>query len=150
MRAGVEGLTILGGEPFDQPLAVAALARQAARRDLGVICFTGYTIESPRLREAAHLLDHIDLLVDGPFLESLPDTKRALVGSTNQRFIHFSERYADYQPDLSPNRLELRIQPSGQTEVAGFLSSDGVGRLADLLGTRRVSGRYRSRPDKPV
>jgi len=144
VRANVEGITVLGGEPFDQPLAIASLAREAAAAGLGVICFTGYTIESLRSREPSNLLRHVDLLVDGPFLADAPDTKRALVGSTNQRFIHLSDRYADYKPDGAPNRLELRIQPSGHTEVAGFLSSDGLVRLAEILIARRLTGRHAS------
>lgn len=142
VRANVEGITVLGGEPFDQPLAIASLAREAAAAGLGVICFTGYTIESLRSREPSNLLRHVDLLVDGPFLADAPDTKRALVGSTNQRFIHLSDRYTDYKPDGAANRLELRIQPSGHTEVAGFLSSGGLAALADILITRRVSTRH--------
>lgn len=142
IAANVEGLTILGGEPFDQPFATASLARKAASAGLGVVCFTGYTIESLQSRGFENLLEHIDLLVDGPFIAALPDTERALVGSTNQRFIHLSERYTDYRPERVGNRLELRIQPSGQTDVAGFLSGGDLDLLAGLLGARRVFGRH--------
>ena len=44
------------------------------------------------------LLDATDLLVDGPYVQSEPEIKRSLVGSTNQRFTSLSIRYTDFDP----------------------------------------------------
>jgi anaerobic ribonucleoside-triphosphate reductase activating protein len=147
LGSGAEGLTLLGGEPFDQPSACAEVARRAHLHNLGVICFTGYTLEALRSQpSAAPLLQHVDLLIDGPFMANQRDNLRSLVGSTNQRFIHLSDRYAGYDPRAVPNRLELRVKPSGETEAAGFLSSEAVTALADLLESRREHKRISPGP----
>lgn len=139
LDAGVEGLTLLGGEPFDQAAACAALARRARASGLGVICFTGYTRESlAREAEASSLIAAVDLLVDGPYLADHPEEDRALVGSTNQRFIHLTPRYADYDPTRARNRVELRIGTDGTIETAGFLTRDDLDTLSASLESRRT------------
>jgi anaerobic ribonucleoside-triphosphate reductase activating protein len=102
VAAGVEGLTLIGDEPFDQPAGGAALASAAQERGLGVIAFSGYEYESLLGREEATggFLAATDLLVDGPYLTENPEAHRALVGSSNQRFIHLRERYEAYQPEI--------------------------------------------------
>ncbi|WP_277959976.1 4Fe-4S single cluster domain-containing protein [Frigoribacterium faeni] len=136
---GVEGITLLGGEPFDQSDGLAVVAEMAHAADLGVICFTGYQHESLALGPEGHrrFLAAIDLLVDGPYLESEPEGVRALVGSSNQRFIHLTERYRDYDPTRSLNRIDVRIGPDGSVEMAGFLDSDGLAVFSASLGVRR-------------
>ena len=138
LAADVEGLTLLGGEPLDQPEAIARLAHLAQDAGLGVICFTGFTIETVReTSDGRGLLRHVDLLVDGPYLASTPDMDRALVGSRNQRFIHLSDRYVGYDPARTPDRVDLRILPSGEVSIAGFLTAEHLGELAEGLGARR-------------
>nr|WP_281250874.1 4Fe-4S cluster-binding domain-containing protein [Sinomonas mesophila] len=135
----VEGLTLLGGEPFDQPGAGAALALAAQRAGLGVITFSGYVYEDLEARmDAAALLSGTDLLIDGPYRADQAEMERALVGSTNQRFVHLSDRYTDYDPAQAINRVELRVGPDGSVEVAGFLDRTGLQELAVGLGSQRV------------
>jgi len=142
LEAGVEGITLLGGEPFDQAEACTNLAAASREAGLGVICFTGFTRESlENDRKARNLIAVVDLLVDGPYLESQPEDRRALVGSTNQRFIHLTDRYSGYDPRTCRNRVELRVGPDGSVETAGFLTSSDVDRLNRSLSTRRVMKR---------
>ena len=139
LDAGVEGLTLLGGEPFDQAAACASLARRARDAGLGVICFTGYTRESlEREHDAASLIAAVDLLVDGPYLADHPEEERALVGSTNQRFIHLTPRYAGYDPARVRNRVELRVGSDGTIETAGFLTRDDLDTLSASFRSRRM------------
>lgn len=91
-----EGITISGGEPFLQAQALAELLRIVrGKRDLGVIVYTGYLLEElndvPHARE---LLDQTDLLIDGPYIQELDDSK-SLRGSSNQRAIPLTDRYRD-------------------------------------------------------
>jgi anaerobic ribonucleoside-triphosphate reductase activating protein len=103
-----------------------------------VICFTGYTVETVRdMPHGRDLLRHVDLLIDGSYVADTPDVDRALVGSTNQRFIHFSDRYADYDPARIPDRVDLRILPNGEVSIAGFLTAERVVELVNALGARR-------------
>ncbi|MDP9883105.1 anaerobic ribonucleoside-triphosphate reductase activating protein [Sinomonas atrocyanea] len=135
----VEGLTFLGGEPFDQAPAAGNLARLAQQAGLGVVCFSGYLHEDLASRpDADELLNCTDLLVDGPYRADEPEANRALVGSTNQRFIHFTSRYADFDPVHTPNRLEMRIAPDGSVEMAGFLQRRELQDLSARLGTSRA------------
>lgn len=139
VRLEVEGITLLGGEPFDQAGPVGALAAEAQSHGLGVICFTGYTeTQAAEMQGATRLLDNVDLLVDGPYLASQPESHRALVGSANQQFIHLTNRYLDYSPESALNRVDIRIGQSGDIDIAGFLTSSRVRDLADSLKARRV------------
>ncbi|PND53630.1 MULTISPECIES: 4Fe-4S single cluster domain-containing protein [Rhodococcus] len=136
--AHCEGITLLGGEPFDQPSGCADLAEAAQGAGLGVIVFTGYVHEdlARRGEQERRLLAHIDCLVDGPYQAANPETRRALVGSTNQRFLHLTDRYRDYDPALAKNTVDVRINPDGTIEVAGFLEHSQLDALSTPLGKR--------------
>lgn len=138
VQSADEGITVLGGEPFDQPEPLAALCREAREAGLGVMCFSGYAREALEADPAmAEALQYIDLLVDGPYRHDDPETERALVGSTNQRFIHLTSRYEKYDPAATPNRVEIRVGVSGETEMAGFATHEQLTSWAGFTGTRR-------------
>ncbi|PPJ00181.1 radical SAM protein [Nocardia nova] len=136
---GGEGITILGGEPFDQPSDCADLAEVAQNAGLGVIVFTGYRHETLAARgpDELRLLANTDCLVDGPYEADRPENQRALVGSTNQRFLHLTDRYSDYDPYCATNQVDVRIQPDGTVEFAGFLTKDELMTLSRTIGHRR-------------
>jgi anaerobic ribonucleoside-triphosphate reductase activating protein len=142
LDSGVEGITLLGGEPFDQPEACAKLAGLVRQQGLGVITFTGYLQEDLRHRSAAHraLIAETDLLVDGPYRQDEVENERALVGSNNQRFLHLTNRYIDYDPANTPNRLHARLSPEGSIELAGFLDRDQLSDLTQDVFIRRLAG----------
>src|SRR4051794_12274500 len=73
---GIEGITLLGGEPLAHAAGAAALAEAVRHRGLSVMVFSGYTIEEARgMRDPQvdALLAHTDILVDGPYVRELPD-----------------------------------------------------------------------------
>ena len=89
-RADHDGVTILGGEPFDQPGPVAELAARLKRHGLHLTVYTGYSLEVLVERKdpnVAYILTHIDLLIDGPFLSQLGRSAGEYRGSRNQRLI---------------------------------------------------------------
>ncbi|MCA1845573.1 MAG: radical SAM protein [Actinobacteria bacterium] len=131
----IEGLTLLGGEPFDQAGPVGLLAEAVRAEGLSVMTFTGYVLEALRAAgrgDWGRLLAATDLLVDGPYLAERPEHRRPWVGSDNQRFWFLTDRYAHLAADLDaiPNRLEIRISRSGQVAVNGFAT---VATLEELL-----------------
>src|SRR5687767_7992082 len=66
-RPAIEGLTLLGGEPFDQAAALGRLAAGTRALGLSVMTFSGYTVEELRARSEAAvetLLRATDVLVD--------------------------------------------------------------------------------------
>jgi anaerobic ribonucleoside-triphosphate reductase activating protein len=127
----IEGITLLGGEPFAHAAAAVALARFAQASGLSVMVFSGYTLEDLQVRGDAiidALLDATDILVDGPYLRELPDRARRWIGSTNQRIHFLSSRYrADDPIWQAPNTLEIRWQ-DGELAINGF-PSPGTKRL---------------------
>ncbi len=95
----IEGLSLLGGEPFEpqnQPTLVALLKR--IRKELpnkNVWCYSGYTFEELSGQKESRaftentleMLSMIDVLVDGEFVEELKDISLKFRGSSNQRII---------------------------------------------------------------
>lgn len=123
-RAGhaIEGVTLLGGEPLEQIAGVTALARAVRDAGLGVLVFTGHTLEEAlALPGGAALLATVDTLVDGRFTAALPEPPdgRRVVGSRNQRLIHRTARYADPALWTGPRRVELQVGPAGEISVHG-------------------------------
>lgn len=139
--SGVEGVTLLGGEPFEQATALADFARRVQDAGLSVMTFTGYTLEQIHALSGSgpdELLSHTDLLVDGPYDSSRLDTNRPWVGSTNQGFHFLTPRYRHLEDSLTalPDRVEIRIGADGRIGVNGWASEDSLDRLLNGLGRR--------------
>lgn len=122
-QPGLEGISFLGGEPFEQPAALADLARRVKEAGLTVMIYTGYTLEELRARNDADTeaaLASTDLLVDGRFEQALYETKRRWIGSSNQRLHFLTDRYSPDDPRFhEPNTVEVRIR-NGEVVVTGW------------------------------
>lgn len=86
------GVTFSGGEPFLQAQALALLARRIQTLGGTVITYTGYVFEelAARAREESAigaLLAASDLLIDGPYVDSLRSLELPWRGSSNQRIL---------------------------------------------------------------
>jgi anaerobic ribonucleoside-triphosphate reductase activating protein len=127
---GVEGITLLGGEPFAHAAGAAGLARALKERGLSVMIFSGFTLEEIQKvpdPAAAELLALTDILVDGPYVREQPETRRRWIGSANQRIHFLSDRYrADDPRWLLPNTLEIRLR-GRELSVNGFPARPAVG-----------------------
>ena len=126
--SGIEGITISGGEPFLQAGALAALGRILQQQNLGIIVFTGFTIEQITQRNDPDwdaLLALTDLLIAGPFIQSLA-CNLPLRGSSNQTIHYLSDRYKPFQKslDTGTSGVEVFIDESGQVIVTGFPDQD--------------------------
>jgi len=89
-RAKHDGVTILGGEPFDQSEQVAELVSRLNLLGFHITVYSGYTMEVLMQRKTPsidYILTHIDLLIDGPFVASVSDRAGEYRGSRNQRLI---------------------------------------------------------------
>ena len=129
---GVEGITLLGGEPTAQAEGAADLAARAQAIGLSVMVFSGFTLEELTGRgdpATDALLATTDILVDGPYLRDHPEPMpgRRWVGSGNQRVHFLTDRYGADDPRWArPNTLELRLS-GGLLSVNGFPSVSAVG-----------------------
>jgi anaerobic ribonucleoside-triphosphate reductase activating protein len=126
----LEGVSLLGGEPFAHAAGAAALGREVRRRNLGIMVYTGYTLEQIRdLSDpaAAELLALTDLLVDGPYVREQPEAERRWIGSRNQRVHFLTDRYSPDDPCWRRrNTLEVRVR-GGEVSVNGFPAAGAVG-----------------------
>jgi len=91
-RPGIDGVTISGGEPFEQAPALVPLAGKVVEEGLNLVLYSGYSFEEllskSRQDENIHrLLEAGWLLVDRPYLLEERDLNLAFRGSRNQRLI---------------------------------------------------------------
>lgn len=84
----LDGITISGGEPFDQAEPCTELAKKVKEMGLSVVIYTGYQYEY-LLKSKSHrnLLYQADILIDGKFDIRKMDLTLPFRGSTNQRII---------------------------------------------------------------
>lgn len=110
----INGLTLLGGDPFEpeNQRALLPFLRRVKERypRKNIWAFTGFTWET-LLREGSHprceatdeMLSLVDVLVDGPFVESLKDIRLKFRGSSNQRILDMNRTRASGEPALWNN-----------------------------------------------
>lgn len=98
----IAGLTILGGEPFEEEnqevLAPFLEKINTLFPTKNIWCFTGYNLENDLLigknkytKFTQKMLDNIDVLVDGPFIEEKKNLMLQFRGSENQRIINLKK-----------------------------------------------------------
>jgi anaerobic ribonucleoside-triphosphate reductase activating protein len=132
-----EGITLLGGEPFEQAAPLAALAARVRAAGRTVMVFSGYTLAELRARAAADagtaaLLAATDLLVDGRYdrtrPEPAPPVGRRWIGSANQVVHWLSDAYrADDPCWRAANTIEVRVaRDGGAVTINGWPSADAL------------------------
>lgn len=141
----VTGLTFSGGEPMHQAQGLAELSRLAKRRrDVDLICFSGYTLDRLRANPPAPgvdlLLAQLDVLVDGPYIASLNDNK-GLRGSQNQQIHYLTPRLSMSLLEETPRRAEVHVQ-NGQAFLVG-VPPQGMGAAFSSAIHKFRSQRYR-------
>lgn len=123
----LEGVSISGGEPFQQPEALAQLLARLRPAGLSTLVFTGYTSEALRTRpHGPRILSLVDVLVAGPYRREL-HLGAGLLGSSNQRLHLLTPRYrpADFAA-LPP--CEVILHRDGSVTISGF---QGLARLME-------------------
>lgn len=128
----VEGVSFLGGEPFEQARPLARLAEAAHALELSVMVFSGYRLDELQVAARAEdgvrsLLERVDVLVDGRFDAGLRTTHRRWIGSSNQRVHFFGDRVREDDPRFTErDTVELRL-------VGGTLTVSGAPRGARAM-----------------
>ncbi|MBA3632373.1 MAG: radical SAM protein [Acidobacteria bacterium] len=88
-----DGVTILGGEPFAQTDGLFALVKELRKQGCPhIVCYSGYTLKALIEKSAKQplisaVLNEIDILIDGAYIESLAGGAGLWTGSGNQRVI---------------------------------------------------------------
>jgi anaerobic ribonucleoside-triphosphate reductase activating protein len=138
---GFDGVTVSGGEPFDQPHALRALLRAfvewRARERLGfdLLCYSGYPLRTLERRHAS-ILRLLDAVVPEPYVQSRP-TRLRWRGSENQPIVPLTalgrSRYADA---MAEGKAELQFRVDA--ERIWYI---GIPRAGDL---ERIEARCRA------
>ena len=115
---GIEGLSLSGGEPLQQPEAARELLDAARALRLSTLAFSGYTIDEIRaLPGGPAVLARLDVLVDGRYV-ARERLAVGLRGSANQRVQLLTDRYARGDVEATPV-AEIRIAPTGDVVLTG-------------------------------
>ena len=138
-----DGVTISGGEPFDQPQALSVLLdalddwRRGAALDFDTLCYSGYPLATLR-KKHARILGKLDALIPEPFVEAQPLT-HLWRGSANQPLVTLSERgrarYAEYgaaPADAFGKRIQAGISNEHGEQKVWFVGIPARGDMAAL------------------
>ncbi|MFQ5736147.1 MAG: 4Fe-4S single cluster domain-containing protein [Thermodesulfobacteriota bacterium] len=127
-KAGIEGITVSGGEPFAQPRGLSSLLGAAREKGLSTVVYTGFVLsELPAAGAARACLEDIDVLIDGGYEEARTEPTLLARGSSNQELHFLTSRYR-MEDFRMPGKVELTIGRDGVITETGFsqipLSSD--------------------------
>lgn len=115
---GIEGLSLSGGEPLQQPRAALALLDAARALGLSTLAFSGYSLAEIRaLPDGPAVLDHLDVLIDGRYVAA-ERLATGLRGSANQGINLMTARYSLADVEATPV-AEVRIDPRGEVVLTG-------------------------------
>ena len=133
-QANIEGITFLGGEPFEQAEALGEIAKAVKGKGLGVLCFTGYFLEELQDdMKNKTLLENTDLLIDGPFEVENVDYSRPWCGSRNQRYHFLTDRYNEEIFVKYKNKIEINISKNGGISLNGMGNFKEIMQKMDLV-----------------
>ena len=134
-----DGVTITGGEPFDQPEAFVELVEKLKRESIGtLLVYSGYS--RTEIQETLDRVDGcIDALVSEPFEYQAPDTL-PLRGSDNQQLhlltpsgrVHFS----CYESPTAESSLDAMFDENGTVWFCGIPKRDDLDKLNAILESR--------------
>jgi anaerobic ribonucleoside-triphosphate reductase activating protein len=118
-RSRIEGVTISGGEPFQQPEALLDLLRRLDGSGLSCLVFSGYSrCDLQLLRLGQAILRYVDVLIAGRYVAAR-HLGHGLVGSTNQRIHLLTRRYTLRDFDAVP-RCEVILHADGTISASGI------------------------------
>lgn len=99
-RDYLDGITISGGEPFLQSEALFKLVKSIRiRSKLNIILYTGYNLKDLKWHSAQMILENIDVLIAGKYVDHL-NNNRGLRGSTNQQIYFLTDELKRFEEDF--------------------------------------------------
>jgi anaerobic ribonucleoside-triphosphate reductase activating protein len=147
----VEGLTLLGGEPTDQAAALSPLLALVRTLGLSVMLYSGHPLAWFQRSEnaaALALLEHVDILVDGPFLPRLAAPGLRWRGSSNQRVLRLTERYsaAELEAERAPVGVTLTLRGSGPPALSGLQDRAAAAAVESIVERHAAAARAGKKP----
>ena len=150
-----DGITISGGEPFDQPEALTEFLKLLRKVFPGdVLTYSGYP-QQQLFTDHAETLKFVDVLISEPF-DSTAGQTLALRGSDNQRIFLLTDlaraRYPsglDRQAWGSERRLDVAVT-GNEVWMAGIPRSGDMARFRDQLAERGFYAHTSEQPEPPI
>ena len=150
---GPDGITISGGEPFEQPAGLLALLEgldrwrrglvQGGGPDFDILCYSGQPMRRLQ-RDHARLLALIDAVIPEPYVDSLPVT-HVWRGSGNQPLVVLTERgrrryagHVDAAADAAGKRMQVAVE-GGRVWMIGIPARDDMERVEALCAERGLA-----------
>lgn len=92
-RNGCKGVTISGGDPFEQAEELSVLLEKLRTHFDDILVYTGFTFEEINMSEVMKkCLENIDVLIDGKYIEEKNTSESVLRGSYNQKIIFLNKK----------------------------------------------------------
>jgi anaerobic ribonucleoside-triphosphate reductase activating protein len=115
----IEGITLTGGEPFEQAAPLTSLVSRIRPTGLSVMVFTGFELDELVTDAQQLLLASCDVVVAGRYRHQERSLDLVWRGSSNQT-VHFLT--ARYSPASMPeaSECEVHIAPDGGLTLTGF------------------------------
>jgi anaerobic ribonucleoside-triphosphate reductase activating protein len=148
-KAGFDGVTISGGEPFDQAPALAVLLRRMRewRRteglDFDILCYSGYPLKSLQSKHA-NVLALLDAVIPEPFIESLLPAS-IWRGSSNQALVPLSDLghrrfdvYLNKELVDRDKKIQLAVE-NGRIWMIGIPARGDMEKVEALCNSRGLS-----------
>lgn len=110
----IDGITILGGEPTEQPKPVGNLLHGVKSLGLSTVVFTGRLYEDLKNDSRySKILNYTDLLIDGPFIIDEIDCNLQWRGSKNQRLVFKSNYWKSIEFEFNKPNGEIILSRMG-------------------------------------
>jgi anaerobic ribonucleoside-triphosphate reductase activating protein len=148
-RGGFDGVTISGGEPFEQPVGLRALLdglrvwRRTDQLDFDILCYSGYPLKKLERKHAA-LLGLLDAVIPEPYVNDLPQG-HAWRGSRNQPLVPLSDRgraryaaHLDAAADAQGKRMQATVE-GGRVWMIGIPGRGDMAAVEALCASRGLA-----------
>ena len=131
-----DGVTISGGEPFDQTEELARLVDAIGEYTNDILIFTGHTYQALTARDCPatdHVLGSIAVLIDGEYIDE-QNNGDTLRGSSNQRIHYLSSHIRQrYEPYLKAGRTVQNVATASGVFSIGIHNRGFLSELQDSL-----------------
>jgi anaerobic ribonucleoside-triphosphate reductase activating protein len=119
---GLEGITILGGEPLHQSKPLLRLVEMVKAHDYTTILYTGYELGEITDAASRNLIETSDVIISGRYVEEKRSVYLKCRGSSNQTVTVNNSSYRSYF-DSEENDVEIHVMNDGTMYILGYLDN---------------------------
>lgn len=120
---GLEGITILGGEPLHQSKPILELVERIKAHGYTTVLYTGYELEEIMDKDFRKLIDISDVIISGRYEKEKRSVYLKCRGSTNQRVTINNLTYQSYF-DSEENDVEIHVTSDGTLYILGYSDNE--------------------------